>query len=217
MQGIYKISCTQENIVYIGSSVDIDRRWKEHVYHLNKEKHTNKKLQEDWDAYGSESFIFEIIERTSELVKKEQCWLDKVWPTCYNTSKNAWNPQRDKKTVEKGKQTTFDRYGTRSTGGKFTQDQVITIINLLNEGKDCKDIAKTYKVHYSSIYYIRGGQNWSQLHHLINLPKKPREIAFEYLEQGYSRQKIYELFEGKQYPATIWNWEKAFKSKGLKD
>ena len=46
MQGIYKISCSQEDKVYIGSSVNIARRWVEHRRDLNRGTHHCSFLQE---------------------------------------------------------------------------------------------------------------------------------------------------------------------------
>lgn len=176
------------------------------------QKHLNKQLQEDWDAYGDESFSFEVLEETTELIKTEQDYINRVWPDCYNSSQNAWHPLRNAETIEKGKQTTFDRYGTRSTGGKFTESQVLDIIARLNAGELAIDIAKDYNVHHSSIYYIKQGKNWPQLKHLISLPKKPREIAFDYFDQGYDRFEVYRLLGGKHDRSVLWSWEKAYQN-----
>jgi len=210
MQGIYIIKCLFEDKVYIGSSVDINRRWAEHRSKLNNQTHNNKQLQEDWDAYGDESFIFEIVEETKDLINTEQDYINKFWPNCYNNSKNAWNPQRNLDNIRKGKQTTFDRYGTHSTAGKFNEEQVLGIIARLNAGELAIDIAKDFAVHYSSIYYIKQGKNWAHLNHLIHLPKKPKEIFFDYLDQGYSRADIYKLMNGKHHRSTLWAWEKDY-------
>ena len=215
MRGIYIIKCAFENKVYIGSSVDIDRRWKEHRSKLNKEAHANKQLQEDWDAYGDESFSFEILEETTNLIKAEQDYINSFWPNCYNSSQNAWNPQRNPETIEKGKQTTFDRYGTRSTGGKFTEEQVIAIIHRLNKGEIATHIAIDYGVHFSSIYYIKQGKNWPSLKHLLDLPKKPKEIFFEYLDKGYSRVEAYNQMKSIHHQDTLGTWEKEYAKQRL--
>lgn len=215
MQGIYKISCLYENKVYIGSSVDIDRRWTEHRNKLNKGRHPNKQLQEDWDCYGDDSFIFTLLEETADLVKTEQLYIDTYWPNCYNSSQNAWNPQRNVETIRKGKQTTFDRYGTFSKGGKLNESQVLEIIRRLNNGEVSTDIAKDYNLHFSSIYYIKQGKNWSQFKHLIALPKKPRDIAFDYFDQGFDRFEVYKLLNKKHARSVLWSWEKAYQKQKL--
>lgn len=78
-QGIYAI----ENIVtsrrYVGSSQDIDRRYKDHVYLLLKGRHPNVWLQRAWTKHGAASFrlvILETIEDVEDLLITEQGYLD---------------------------------------------------------------------------------------------------------------------------------------------
>jgi len=77
--GIYKISNLISNKFYIGSSIDINRRWKEHKNDLKKNKHDNEYLQNSWNKYGEETFLFEIIEIVNDknnLIIYEQKYLD---------------------------------------------------------------------------------------------------------------------------------------------
>ena len=60
--GIYKITNTENNKVYIGESLDIHRRWDEHKYDLLHNKHCNYLLQNDFNKYGIDMFNFEIIQ-----------------------------------------------------------------------------------------------------------------------------------------------------------
>lgn len=60
--GIYKITNTENNKVYIGESLDIYRRWDEHKYDLLHNKHCNYLLQNDFNKYGIDMFNFEIIQ-----------------------------------------------------------------------------------------------------------------------------------------------------------
>lgn len=62
MTGIYKITCTSNNKVYIGQSVSIKRRWRDHLMALRKNGHYNPKLQRAYNKYGENSFTFEILE-----------------------------------------------------------------------------------------------------------------------------------------------------------
>jgi len=61
-QGIYKITNLINGKFYIGSTVDLDKRWKNHKRALNKEVHHSSLLQYDWNFYGKDVFVFEIIE-----------------------------------------------------------------------------------------------------------------------------------------------------------
>ena len=63
MIGIYKITNTINNKVYIGQSIDIAKRWREHkrrAFVQNKEY--NKYLYNAFRKYGLENFSFEVIE-----------------------------------------------------------------------------------------------------------------------------------------------------------
>lgn len=77
--GIYLILNTINNKVYIGSSINIESRWYEHKWKLNKNRHGSKHLQATWNKYGKENFEFKIIEEIldkTKLIEREQYWLD---------------------------------------------------------------------------------------------------------------------------------------------
>lgn len=77
--GIYKITNTITNCSYIGSSVNIDRRFRQHRHSLKHNKHVNTYLQNSWNKYGENVFIFEIIEIVvdfNNLLKREQYHID---------------------------------------------------------------------------------------------------------------------------------------------
>lgn len=61
ISGIYEIVNIINNKSYIDSSVDLDKRYYEHFNALRRDKHTNKKLQNSFNKYGEEKFLFEIL------------------------------------------------------------------------------------------------------------------------------------------------------------
>ena len=74
MSGIYKITNKINGKSYIGQSIHIEERWKEHLYrnssHISLIKLALQK-------YGVDNFTFEVIEECSpeELDKKEIYWI----------------------------------------------------------------------------------------------------------------------------------------------
>ena len=64
--GVYKITNIINWKVYIGQSINIMVRWKEHVNALNRNGSSCTLLQRAWNKYGQENFSFEILELCSE-------------------------------------------------------------------------------------------------------------------------------------------------------
>jgi len=94
--GVYKITNTLNGKFYIGSTNNIDRRWKEHTNDLSKNKHVNYHLQNSWNKYGEDNFKFEIVEECKENIRiqLEQSYLDNLNPfkeIGYNISHTASN------------------------------------------------------------------------------------------------------------------------------
>lgn len=91
MTGIYQIINKINDHAYVGSAVDIKRRWAWHKSRLNKGKHYNPYLQHAWNKYGKENFEFSMVEKIVEkslLLKVEQSYLDNL-KLKYNMSPTA--------------------------------------------------------------------------------------------------------------------------------
>ena len=98
--GIYSITSKINGKRYIGSSIRICDRWKEHLKKLQTNKHTNKHLQNHYDKHGEDDLLFavvEVLERgdlflgdfKSLLLECEQTYLDS-WQEChFNCMKTA--------------------------------------------------------------------------------------------------------------------------------
>jgi group I intron endonuclease len=67
--GIYCIKNVISGRMYIGSSINIESRWKHHRYQLNTNRHDNHYLQNSWNKHGEGSFEFSILE-VIDLTKK---------------------------------------------------------------------------------------------------------------------------------------------------
>ena len=84
----------------MGSSKDIEKRWKQHKSSLKSGKHHSAKLQRAWNKYGKESgFRLEILEECEQanLLFIEQVWYDKLdsYENGYNGTKFANSPHND--------------------------------------------------------------------------------------------------------------------------
>lgn len=83
--GIYSIKQKSlGRVVYVGSSQYTRDRIGNHKWMLNNHAHNNPYLQSVWDKYGEGDFEFSIVEEVdkSNLVEREQFWLDTLRPLC---------------------------------------------------------------------------------------------------------------------------------------
>lgn len=119
MYQIYKITNLQTNQVYIGSSVDVERRWRQHKQcSINEaDHHYNYPLMQAFRQYGIDNFKFEIIETVStaeEMIQAEHKWIiqeDCIYPNGYNQTDNTESPMFDKEISQKMSQTKREKYG----------------------------------------------------------------------------------------------------------
>jgi group I intron endonuclease len=78
--------------VYVGSSVNCERRRGEHLSELNKGVHSNSYIQRSWNKYGADAFYFQIVEIVKDLLflrAREQFWINRIKPA-FNLSIDAW-------------------------------------------------------------------------------------------------------------------------------
>lgn len=104
--GIYCL----ENIItgdkYIGSSINLFKRRREHFYQLKTKVHGNIRLQVSYEKHGKDNFIFYVIEPVEDkhkLIEREQHYIDLLKPK-YNICKKADSSlgvKRSKETKDK--------------------------------------------------------------------------------------------------------------------
>ena len=74
--GIYAIKNRLSGKVYVGSAMNISKRWSRHKKDLVEKKHLNTHLQAAVNKYGLASFAFIVLELTTDLIVREQYWID---------------------------------------------------------------------------------------------------------------------------------------------
>lgn len=72
MTGVYRITNTVTDRVYIGSAVDVGHRMHQHKADLRGRKHINAYLQRSWDKHGEAMFVFEPLVECSIETRKER-------------------------------------------------------------------------------------------------------------------------------------------------
>lgn len=89
--GVYQIRNKENNKIFIGSNSDLNAAWNSNKFQLEIGAHRNKSLQQDWNRFGAENFIYEILDEIKisedktvdvkkELSDLEQIYLDELKP-----------------------------------------------------------------------------------------------------------------------------------------
>lgn len=110
--GVYQIINKITGDCYIGSSIDLERRRKQHLRESTWKRNPNKQLYKDMKQYGKDNFLFKPIWLCDpkELRKYEQLAIEKYNPK-YNVniaytglSKEEYNKKRYKENADRIKQ-----------------------------------------------------------------------------------------------------------------
>jgi group I intron endonuclease len=77
--GVYKIVNLVNGKIYIGKSLRLKYRWKQHLWKLKNKTHANKHLQSAFDKYTNVNFWFEILEYCSKenVCEREMFYINK--------------------------------------------------------------------------------------------------------------------------------------------
>ena len=89
--GVFQIKNTANGKVLLGSSLNLEGPLNAHKFMLTVGSHRNKALQQEWNEYGADKFVFEILEMVQvkdepnfnlkdELTLLEQIWLEELQP-----------------------------------------------------------------------------------------------------------------------------------------
>ncbi|MBN2408663.1 MAG: GIY-YIG nuclease family protein [Candidatus Aminicenantes bacterium] len=89
--GIFQVKNTANGKVLLGSSLNLEGPLNSHKFMLTIGHHRNEALQKEWNEYGPENFVFEILEVvkvkddpgfnvSDELTLLEEIWLEKLQP-----------------------------------------------------------------------------------------------------------------------------------------
>jgi group I intron endonuclease len=121
MYQIYKITNQKNGMIYIGSSVEVERRWRQHKESSINENdhHYNYPLMVAFREFGVANFTFEVIDTLSsweEMIEAEHNWIIKencVVPNGYNQTDKTDSPMFDPIIAKKMSNTKREKYGKR--------------------------------------------------------------------------------------------------------
>lgn len=121
MYQIYKITNQKNGMVYIGSSIEVERRWRQHKEASINEKdhHYNYPLMVAFREFGIANFTFEVIDTLptwKAMIEAEHNWIikeDCVNPNGYNQTDKTDSPMFDPAIAKKMSNTKREKYGKR--------------------------------------------------------------------------------------------------------
>lgn len=97
-RGVYLITNNVTGRVYVGSSVAIEERWRNHRSKLDRGKHWSEQFQLDYNAHGKDSFTFKLISESqadAQELRLQEIEVIKKFITegveLYNKAHNAQN------------------------------------------------------------------------------------------------------------------------------
>ena len=68
--GVFQIKNNINGKIFIGSSLDLKAIWYAQKLQLDMGMHQNSELQKDWKEFGSENFIYEILDEINQTEDK---------------------------------------------------------------------------------------------------------------------------------------------------
>ena len=121
MYQIYKITNQKNGMVYIGSSIEVERRWRQHKEASINEKdhHYNYPLMIAFREFGIANFTFEVVDTLptwEAMIEAEHNWIvkeDCVKPKGYNQTDKTDSPMFDPAIAKKMSDTKREKYGKR--------------------------------------------------------------------------------------------------------
>ena len=168
--------------MYIGQSVNIEKRWLNHRAKLEKNKHANKHLQNAWNKYGSDNFKFAMIEECDiqSLNEREIFWISKYKTT---TDDKGYNMQYGGSTglhTEEYKEHMKIKMKGNTNGGagetcgrsRITEEQAIRIVYLLLSGQTPREIQEETNISLRIIRHIKQKESWVYLTKDIKFDKE---------------------------------------------
>lgn len=148
ISGIYLIVNIVNGKKYVGSAVNLNKRWNGHAELLRKNQHHNPHLQSAYNKYGKDSFVFTVLEQCGKefLISREQFFIDEInpeyniCPTAGNTLGRKFSEETKKKMSETRKGHVFFSQEARdklsaAMKGRFFSEETRRKLSIAGKGK----------------------------------------------------------------------------------
>ncbi len=203
--GVYQIRNLINNKRYIGSAAGkgFRNRWDLHIAQLYKGKHHSCHLQNAWNKYGPDNFVFEIIElcKPTVCIEREQYYLDTLlFASCsdnrfyqlgYNTCRIAGSPLGVKRS-----EVTKTKISMAKRGKKLSQEHKTKLSIAARGNKNRLGHTPSEKTKRKLSHALQGEKshtakltesNVNEIHDLLEMGITPKVIAQKF---GVTRATI---------------------------
>ena len=121
ISGIYKITNKITGDFYIGSSKNIKERWASHKWQSTWNRFPNNPMYQDMKKYGTDSFVFEILEivEPEELKVTEQQFIETLKPAYNQMNANGIDVDKYKKYQKEYEKTDKGKESHRKASNKY--------------------------------------------------------------------------------------------------
>lgn len=210
MEGfVYMIVNTKNNRMYIGSTVDYEKRFRSHINGLRGGYHDNRKIQEDFEKFGEEAFKFTVLCETyseDERFEIEESIIQrlKTFIHGYNLSVDGRGKYLvSEKTREKMRENTLGErnpfYGKKHTDG--TRELLSKLASERYKGENNPFYGKTHSKE--TLERIAESFNKLKESGWVNpqkgVPKTPEAVHNNMMAQP-KRREVHA--EGRNYPSV---------------
>lgn len=144
---VYQIVNKVNGKIYIGSTINARSRFCTHKRHLERGIHHSSKLQNAWNKYGSDAFVFNILEMVdvADLQAREQFYLDSLRPheDGYNMSPSAYSLRGFRQpawTAERRKASGDFHRGNKYSVGRVLGEETRKKISESKRGKKMQEV-----------------------------------------------------------------------------
>lgn len=155
MIGIYIWKNRINNKTYVGQSIDIERRKKQHLYSYKTKTSIeyDKALYRAMRKYGIENFDFSVVEECDiKDLNEKECY----WMNYFDSYKNGYNEAPGGSQI----------IGSSNPRTKLTEQDVLTIRQRIHQNNEyAKDVYEDYKhlVGYDSFWSLAHGNTWKNV------------------------------------------------------
>lgn len=215
MIGIYKITCKNNNQIYIGSSTDIKDRWLHHLSDLKNNTHHSTYLQRSYNKYGKDSLKFEVMlemfDYDEELLRMAEFYYIEKYKPAFNsmvpTTCNYTSVWKDK--ISKSTKRLYEEGYINPRKGVGKKYYVINIYgNIVLRNKTIVEIADYFKGSYhtynSTLRKYNGVCGIASNYAIIQPDKNIYDIIYAYKNTTFFRNCPVCDLQGNTYRRNEW-------------